>query len=70
MKHRVRTCVDSSTEYSVKFWRADEPEPKGWDVQATEGPEDVQQGGALIIAHYTIVTFGEVTVRSLKKAEQ
>jgi len=41
-----------------------------YDVQATEGPEDVQQGGALIIAHYTIVTFGEVTVRLLKKTEQ
>jgi hypothetical protein len=35
-----------------------------------EGPEDVQQGGALIIAHYTIVTFGDVTVKSLEKTEQ
>ena len=70
MKHRVRVCADSSTKYSVKLWRADGPEPKGWDVQATEGPEDVQQGGALIIAHYTIVTFGEVKVRSLKKTER
>ena len=54
----------------VKLWRSDEPEPQVWDVQATEGPEDVKQGGALIIAHYTIVTFGEVTVRSLNNTEQ
>jgi hypothetical protein len=70
MKHRVRTCSDLSTQYSVKLWRADELEPKSWDVQATEGPEDVQQGGALIIAHYTIVTFGDVTVKPLEKTEQ
>jgi hypothetical protein len=69
MKHRVRTRADSSTHYSVKLWRADEPEPKGWDVQATEGPEDVQEGGALIIAHYTIVTFGDITVNPLEKTE-
>lgn len=70
MKHRVRIRADSSTEYSVRLWSADEPEPKGWDVQTTEGPEDVRQGGALIIAHYTIVTFGEVTVRSLNRTGQ
>ena len=70
MKHRVKTHADSSTEYSVKMWRADKPEPNLWDVQAMEGPEDVQQGGALIIAHYTIVTFGDVTVKPLEKIEQ
>ena len=68
MKHRVRICADSSTEYSVKLWCADEPEPKDWDLRTTEGPDDVQHGGALIIAHYAIVTFGEITVRSLDKA--
>ena len=70
MKHRVRTRADSSTQYSVKLWPADEPEPKGWDVEAVEGPEDVQQGGALIIAHYTVVTFGNVIVTPLEKIEQ
>ena len=70
MKHRVKTRADSSTQYSVKLWPADEPEPQGWDVQATEAPEDVQHGGALIIAHYTVVTFGDVTVNPLEKTEQ
>ena len=57
MKHRVKILGDSSAQYSVKLWRADDPEPEGWDLQTEEDSEDILQGGALIIAHYTVVTF-------------
>jgi hypothetical protein len=65
MKHQVKTVADSSTQYSVKFWPADQPEPADWDVQALEGPDDVRRGGALIIAHYTEVTFGNIQVNPI-----
>ena len=65
MKHRVKTHGNSSAQYSIKLWRADEPEPERSDLQAEEDPEDVHQGGALIIAHYTVVTFGDVIESSV-----
>ena len=69
MKHRVKTLGDSSSQYSVKLWRADEPEPETWDLQTKEDSEDVLQGGALIIAHYAVVTFGDIVVNSLEEIE-
>ncbi|MBD3287481.1 hypothetical protein GF337_01645 [candidate division KSB1 bacterium] len=62
MKHRVETLEDSSTLYSVKLWKAAEPEPTGWDLRTQEGPEDIQNGGILLIAHYSVVTFGDIAV--------
>jgi len=66
MKARVETRADSTTLYCVKFWDADDMEPEQWDLQAEEGIEDVQSGGALLLAHYTDVTFGEVTINQLR----
>ncbi|MFC1573635.1 hypothetical protein ACFL30_00465 [Candidatus Latescibacterota bacterium] len=65
MKARVETRIDSSTLYSVKFWESNTVEPENWDLQAEEGIEDVQSGGALLIAHYTNLTFGEITVNKV-----
>ena len=62
MKHRVGGNPDGSARYSVKLWPAGEPEPGTWDLELDKHPGDVQNGGALLIAHYTEVTFGDVTV--------
>ena len=60
MKHRVQTLANGSTEYRVKLWAAGHQEPDQWDLLGTERPDDVTHGGALLIAHYTEVTFGNV----------
>ena len=60
MKHRVQSCADGSAIYSVKLWNTHNTEPDTWDLQLTKEPGDVPQGGALLIAHYTDVTFGNV----------
>ena len=65
MKHRVQSISESITEYRVKFWDADQPEPSHWDVTAKE-ENDIAHGGALILAHYADVTFGDVSVTSLQ----
>jgi hypothetical protein len=62
MKHRVRGNPDGSARYSVKLWPAGDPEPEAWDLELDKDPGDVQNGGALLIAHYTEVTFGDVEV--------
>lgn len=67
MKSQVETLADSKTMYSVKFWKDGEKEPEQWDLQAMEGSEDIQSGGVLLIAHYTDVTFGNVTVNPLSE---
>ncbi|QDV22480.1 family 16 glycoside hydrolase [Aureliella helgolandensis] len=61
MKHRVESTTESTTTYRVKFWDAEQPEPKEWDVTTSE-EADVANGGALLLAHYADVTFGNVTV--------
>ncbi len=65
MKHRVRTIGRDSTLYQVKLWLYDEPEPPEWDFQGIEVEENHHAGSALLIAHNTSVTFGDVTVHSV-----
>ena len=62
MKHRVRDVGDS-TRYQVKLWRDDQPEPKEWDLEACEAAEGNEAAGsALLLAHNTDVTFGNIQV--------
>jgi len=65
MKHRVKTIGKDSTLYQVKLWLFDEPEPMDWDFQGIEADENYPSGSALLIAHNTSVTFGDVRVRSV-----
>jgi hypothetical protein len=61
MKHRVETLADSRTHYRVKLWPTDEKEPIDWDFERFE-PGDLRSGSALLLAHHSEVTFGNVTV--------
>jgi len=62
MKHRVDSIPDGAARYRVKLWEAGSPEPEAWAVELLKNPPDVYQGGALLISHYTEVTFGDVEV--------
>jgi hypothetical protein len=62
MKHRVEDISNIETLYSVKFWESSEQEPEKWDFQAVEINEVKESGSALLIAHNTDVTFGDVSV--------
>ena len=65
MKHRVETLADSTTLFSVKLWQADQQEPERWDLQAREKPDNISSGSALLIAHNTDVTFGNIRATPL-----
>lgn len=60
MKHRVETLADSTTLFRVKLWEVDQDEPEYWDLQAREKLDNVPTGSALLIAHNTDVTFGNI----------
>ena len=62
MKKRVETLADNTTLFSVKLWDAGEEEPEHWDLQAREKPDNIPSGSALLIAHNTDVTFGNIQV--------
>ena len=66
LKSRVDMIDKDSTRYSVKIWSFKEPEPEDWDLTTIEGPGDIQSGSALIIAHNTDVTFGNIYVNPVK----
>lgn len=61
MKHRVETLPDGRSHYLVKLWPVETPEPDSWDLERFES-DDLQSGSALLIAHFTDVTFGNVRV--------
>ncbi len=65
LKHRVELLNDKTTLYSVKFWDPRFSEPEEWDFQAIEPPGDLGTGSALILAHNTEVTFGNIYARPL-----
>ena len=62
LKSRVEYIDKNYTRYRVKIWTSGKPEPESWQLTAVEGPDDVQYGSALIIAHNTDVTFGNISV--------
>ena len=66
MKHRVESILANGTRYSVKLWPLDQPEPAQWDFVAIEKNENIISGSALLIAHHTNVTFGNVKVVPLQ----
>jgi len=61
MKHRVETLADGRTRYQVKLWAASSDEPGEWDFERFE-PDDLKSGSALLLAHFSDVTFGNVEV--------
>ena len=65
IRARVETLPGPRTRYSVKGWAAGEEEPAAWDLVAVDGPQDVQSGSFLLVAHHADVTFGDVEVRAL-----
>lgn len=62
LKHRVENISDTVARYSVKFWPEDEAEPEKWDLQALEVMTRMESGSALLLAHNTEVTFGNISV--------
>ena len=62
MKHRVESGPGGTARYRVKLWPAEEAEPEAWDLELEKEAGDVQAGGALLRAHYTEATFGDVEV--------
>jgi hypothetical protein len=62
IKHRVENITETEALYSVKFWPADEIEPEQWDLQAVEVMKMKETGSALLLAHNTEVTFGNISV--------
>jgi hypothetical protein len=67
MKNRVETIGQDSTRYSVKLWPLDQQEPEAWDFSGVEAEENFTHGSALLLAHNTSVTFGDVSVIPTEK---
>jgi hypothetical protein len=70
MKARVVTLADGGARYSAKLWPADGLEPSAWDIEMDRPSGGVASGGALLVAHYTDVTFGDVEVLSATNADE
>jgi hypothetical protein len=62
MKHRVETLPGGAARYRAKLWPADEAEPNEWDFERIEPMEDVPRGSALLLAHHSDVTFGNIYI--------
>lgn len=67
IKHRVESISDSTTLYSVKLWGFELDEPETWDLRAIEKNDKKETGSALLIAHNTHVTFGDVYAVSIQE---
>jgi hypothetical protein len=70
MKHRVSTLPGGEARYQVKLWPATDAEPASWDLERVEDVEDVPVGSALLIAHHSDVSFGNIFVRPIPELKQ
>lgn len=51
--------------YRLKHWRASEPEPGGWTLQAAGVNGEPQSGSLVLVAHQVMASFGDVVVTPL-----
>jgi hypothetical protein len=63
-KLRVESQGDGTATYRMKIWEAGTPEPSLWELNDTE-PSDVPGGSLLLLAHFTDVSFGDITIDPL-----
>ena len=61
LKVRVETMNDLRSRYRAKCWPLGEAEPDRWDLERYES-DDLTSGSALLVAHHTDVTFGNLKV--------
>jgi glycosyltransferase involved in cell wall biosynthesis len=64
---QVETVRPGATAYRAKLWPAGDAEPPGWELELVKEPETVERGSALIVAHNTAVTIGDVRVTPLPR---
>jgi glycosyltransferase involved in cell wall biosynthesis len=64
---QVETVRPRVTAYRAKLWPAGDAEPPGWELELVKEPETVERGSALIVAHNTAVTIGDVRVTPLPR---
>ncbi|MCC7145752.1 MAG: hypothetical protein IT443_04845 [Phycisphaeraceae bacterium] len=61
-KVRVQSRPGATSRYAVKYWPADQPEPSAWLLEADGQEGELTRGSALLVAHHTDVTYGNVTI--------
>lgn len=64
---QVETLRPGVTAYRAKLWAQGEAEPPGWDLELLKDPETVEGGSALIVAHNTDLTIGDIAVTPLPR---
>lgn len=64
-KLRVETLPSGRTWYGFKLWPTSGTEPALWEMSGTEGPEDLQSGSVIFVAHHVDATVGNITVSDL-----
>ncbi len=68
LKMRVENLANGDVKYSLKSWAQGADQPTTWNVEDTQAGTDaatLTHGSLLLVAHYTDVTFGDVTVTPL-----
>jgi hypothetical protein len=65
-KLRCESLPNGDTFYAYKIWPEGSAEPVEWLANGTEGPDDLQRGSLLFIAHYADVSIGDVQVTALE----
>jgi hypothetical protein len=61
-KVRVETQTNGSVRYRAKVWESTASEPAIWQFTAATKTPDVAGGSLLLVAHYTDVSFGNITI--------
>ncbi|MDT8896960.1 hypothetical protein QYE77_01690 [Thermanaerothrix sp. 4228-RoL] len=65
-KMRVETLNDGRPKYSLKVWRAENPEPSSWSLVGEGKVGDPISGSVVLLAHHVDATFSDVTVTPLE----
>lgn len=65
MKMSVQSMTGNRSYYRFKVWKASDPEPFGWDMEAPGRTSEPPTGSLLLVAHHVDANIGKVTVSPL-----
>lgn len=63
-----RATLERPNRHRAKLWRARDPEPADWQLDAAGNPDEFDSGSFVIVAHNTVPVISEIAVEATRTA--
>jgi hypothetical protein len=70
LRFQVTHQLNGPCHYALKAWHVEDVEPDAWLLEADGSDGELTHGSALILAHHTVCSFGEVQLNPIDNSQR